>query len=85
MLGAFFDSRGPVLGIAIAVAIGSMMSIGSLFCRLFALDCFDLAGSDTRHINATGIRRTAAGRLAYSYHPDLCVLAVICRSGDLAL
>jgi ABC-2 type transport system permease protein len=31
MLGAFFDSRGPVLGIAIAVAIGSMMSIGSLF------------------------------------------------------
>ncbi len=31
MLGAFFDSRGPVLGIAIAVAIGSMLGIGNLF------------------------------------------------------
>ncbi len=31
MLGAFFDTRGPVLGIAIAVAIGSMLSIGNLF------------------------------------------------------
>jgi ABC-2 type transport system permease protein len=31
MLGAFFDSRGPVLGIAIAVAIASLLSIGNLF------------------------------------------------------
>jgi len=31
MLGAFFDTRGPVLGIAMAVAIGSMLSIGNLF------------------------------------------------------
>jgi ABC-2 type transport system permease protein len=31
MLGAFFDTRGPVLGIAIAVAIASMLSIGNLF------------------------------------------------------
>jgi len=31
MLGAFFDTRGPVLGIAVAVAIGSMLSIGNLF------------------------------------------------------
>jgi len=31
MLGAFFDSRGPVLGIAIAVAIGSMIGIGNVF------------------------------------------------------
>ena len=31
MLGTFFDSRGPVLGIAIAVAIGSMLGIGNLF------------------------------------------------------
>ena len=31
MLGAFFDTRGPVLGIAIAVAIGSMLSFGNLF------------------------------------------------------
>jgi hypothetical protein len=31
MLGTFFDTRGPVLGIAIAVAIGSMLSIGNLF------------------------------------------------------
>ncbi len=31
MLGAFFDTRGPVLGIAIAVAIGSMLSIGNIF------------------------------------------------------
>ncbi len=31
MLGAFFDSRGPVLGIAIAVAIGSMLGVGNLF------------------------------------------------------
>jgi ABC-2 type transport system permease protein len=31
MLGAFFDSRGPVLGIAVAVAIGSMIGIGNLF------------------------------------------------------
>ncbi len=31
MLGAFFDTRGPVLGIAIAVAIASMIGISSLF------------------------------------------------------
>jgi ABC-2 type transport system permease protein len=31
MLGAFFDTRGPVLGIAIAVAIASMLGIGNLF------------------------------------------------------
>ncbi len=31
MLGTFFDTRGPVLGIAIAVAIGSMLGIGQLF------------------------------------------------------
>jgi hypothetical protein len=31
MLGAFFDTRGPVLGIAIAVAIGSMLGVGNLF------------------------------------------------------
>ncbi len=31
MLGAFFDTRGPVLGIAIAVAIASMLSLGNLF------------------------------------------------------
>ena len=31
MLGAFFDTRGPVLGIAMVVAIGSMLSIGNLF------------------------------------------------------
>jgi len=31
MLGAFFGARGPVLGIAIAVAIGSMLGIGNLF------------------------------------------------------
>ena len=31
MLGAFFDSRGPVLGIAIGVAIASMLGISSLF------------------------------------------------------
>jgi len=31
MLGAFFDSRGPVLGIAIAVAIASMIGIGNVF------------------------------------------------------
>jgi len=31
MLGAFFDTRGPVLGIAMAVAIGSMLSIGNFF------------------------------------------------------
>jgi ABC-2 type transport system permease protein len=31
MLGAFFDNRGPVLGIAIGVAIASMRGIGGLF------------------------------------------------------
>jgi ABC-2 type transport system permease protein len=31
MLGAFFDTRGPVLGIAIGVAIASMIGISSLF------------------------------------------------------
>ncbi len=31
MLGAFFDTRGPVLGIAIAVAIASMLGISNLF------------------------------------------------------
>jgi ABC-2 type transport system permease protein len=31
MLGAFFDTRGPVLGIAIAVAIASMIGIGNFF------------------------------------------------------
>jgi ABC-2 type transport system permease protein len=31
MLGAIFDSREPVLGIAVAVAIGSMLGIGNLF------------------------------------------------------
>jgi ABC-2 type transport system permease protein len=31
MLGAFFDARGPVLGIAIGVAIASMLGISSLF------------------------------------------------------
>ena len=31
MLGSFFDTRGPVLGIAIGVAIASMRGIGSLF------------------------------------------------------
>ena len=31
MLGAFFGTRGPVLGIAIAVAIGSILSIGNYF------------------------------------------------------
>ena len=31
MLGAFFDTRGPVLGIAISVAIASMLGISSLF------------------------------------------------------
>jgi ABC-2 type transport system permease protein len=31
MLGAFFDARGPVLGIAIAIAIGSMLSFGNIF------------------------------------------------------
>jgi len=31
MLGAFFDTNGPVLGIAVAVAIGSMLSLGNLF------------------------------------------------------
>jgi ABC-2 type transport system permease protein len=31
MLGTIFGSRGPVLGIAIAVAIGSMLSIGNVF------------------------------------------------------
>jgi ABC-2 type transport system permease protein len=31
MLGTFFDTRGPVLGIAMVVAIGSMLSIGNLF------------------------------------------------------
>jgi ABC-2 type transport system permease protein len=31
MLGAYFDTRGPVLGIAIAVAIGSMLGVGNLF------------------------------------------------------
>jgi len=31
MLGTFFDTRGPVLGIAIAVAIGSMLGVGNLF------------------------------------------------------
>ena len=31
MLGAFFDTRGPVLGIAIGVAIASMLGIGNLF------------------------------------------------------
>jgi ABC-2 type transport system permease protein len=31
MLGAFFDTRGPVLGIAIGVAIASMLGISSLF------------------------------------------------------
>jgi len=33
MLGAFFDTRGPVLGIAIAVAIASMVGISSLFAN----------------------------------------------------
>jgi ABC-2 type transport system permease protein len=33
MLGAYFGTRGPVLGIAIAVAIGSMLSIGNLFAN----------------------------------------------------
>jgi ABC-2 type transport system permease protein len=31
MLGAFFDTRGPVLGIAIAVAIFSMLGLGNFF------------------------------------------------------
>ncbi len=31
MLGAFFDTRGPVLGIAIAVALGSLIGIGNFF------------------------------------------------------
>ena len=31
MLGTFFDTRGPVLGIAIAVAIGSMLGVGNFF------------------------------------------------------
>ena len=31
MLGAFFDTRGPVLGIAIAVAIASMLGLGNFF------------------------------------------------------
>ena len=31
MLGAIFDSRGPVLGIAIGVAIASMIGVGNLF------------------------------------------------------
>jgi ABC-2 type transport system permease protein len=31
MLGAFFDTRGPVMGIAIIVAIGSMLSVGNIF------------------------------------------------------
>ena len=31
MLGTFFDTRGPVLGIAMVVAIGSMLSIGNFF------------------------------------------------------
>lgn len=31
MLGTFFDTRGPVLGIAMAIAIGSMLGIGQLF------------------------------------------------------
>jgi ABC-2 type transport system permease protein len=31
MLGAFFDSRGPVLGIAIGVAVASMLGVGQLF------------------------------------------------------
>ena len=31
MLGAFFDTRGPVLGISISVAIASMLGISSLF------------------------------------------------------
>ena len=31
MLGAFFDNRGPVLGIAIAVAIASMIDISNFF------------------------------------------------------
>ena len=85
MLGAFFDSRGPVLGIAIGVAIASMIGVGNLFAGFLPWLGFAIAGSDTRHLNASGIRRTAAGRLAYPYHPDLCVLAVICRPGDLAL
>ncbi len=33
MLGTFFSSRGPVLGIAIGVAVGSMMGVGQLFAR----------------------------------------------------
>jgi len=33
MLGTFFGSRGPVLGIALGVSIGSLMGIGSLFGR----------------------------------------------------
>jgi len=31
MLGTFFNDRGPVLGIAIGVAIGSMLNMGQLF------------------------------------------------------
>ena len=31
MLGTFFDTRGPVLGIAIAVAIASMIGFGNFF------------------------------------------------------
>ncbi len=31
MLGTFFSNRGPVLGIAIGVAVGSMMGMGQLF------------------------------------------------------
>ncbi|MCP4359985.1 MAG: hypothetical protein GY796_18420 [Chloroflexi bacterium] len=31
MLGTFFDARGPVLGVAVAVVISSMLSIGQLF------------------------------------------------------
>ena len=33
MLGTMFDSRGPVLGIAIGVAIWSMFGIGQLFAK----------------------------------------------------
>ena len=33
MLGAYFGTRGPVLGIAISVAIGSMLSMGNLFAN----------------------------------------------------
>jgi len=31
MLGTFFSTRGPVLGVAIAISIGSMMGFGNLF------------------------------------------------------